>query len=187
MDAGTAGRIERGMERIASTLFAGAVGFAAYALLKPVITEVQLGLLAGGAALMAFLLSGMAMRMIPDRRSSFVPPIFELAGFGAFEPDELLLSTEDRLAPEELLLTDEDRITGAPSSTAEEPLVLDDVLAQMGPNSRVVRLFDRNAMPTPGQLQSRIDNHLGHRRAGPSLDASVALSEALAELRRSLR
>jgi hypothetical protein len=47
-------------------------------------------------------------------------------------------------------------------------------------------LFDRKAMPTPGQLQSRIDRHLGHRQSTPE-DASQALSEALAELRRSLR
>jgi hypothetical protein len=181
MNARTAGRIERGTERIASALFAGAVGFAAYVFLGPVAGEVQLRLLAGGAALAAFLLSGIAMRAAPNRGSSFAPPVFSLADFGAFEPDELLLSAEDRLAPEELLLTEEDRIT-----EAGEPLLLDDVLTKMGPDSRVVRLFDRNSMPTPGQLQSRIDNHIGHRQS-VAPDASEALSEALAELRRSLR
>jgi hypothetical protein len=66
--------------------------------------------------------------------------------------------------------------------------VLDDILAEIGPEARVVRLFDRKAMPTPGQLKSRIDDHIGQAppRAAPS-DASQALSEALAELRRSLR
>ena len=63
--------------------------------------------------------------------------------------------------------------------------VLDDILAELGPDSRVVRLFDRSAMPTPGQLQSRIDAHQS-RSTAPN-DASQQLSEALAQLRRSLR
>jgi hypothetical protein len=79
-----------------------------------------------------------------------------------------------------------------------EPLVLDDILAEIGSDARVVRLFDRNAMPapalTPGQLQSRIADHLadGGPLSAPynppaTNDASQALSAALAELRRSLR
>jgi hypothetical protein len=67
-------------------------------------------------------------------------------------------------------------------------LVLDDILAEIGPDSRVVRLFDRKAMPPPGQLGSRIDSHLDRRAREPAgEDASQALSDALAELRRSLR
>jgi hypothetical protein len=67
-------------------------------------------------------------------------------------------------------------------------LVLDDFLAQIGPGARVVRLFDPKKMPSPGQLKSRIDSHLGQRTPpSQSTDASHALSEALAELRRSLR
>ena len=70
----------------------------------------------------------------------------------------------------------------------EEPLELDDVLAEVGPGARVVRLFDVNAMPTPGELRQRIDRHLG-REAPPaaSPDASQALIEALTQLRQSLR
>jgi hypothetical protein len=42
-------------------------------------------------------------------------------------------------------------------------------------------------MPTPGQLKSRIDRHLQQETSGSrSHDASQALHEALAELRRSL-
>ena len=90
----------------------------------------------------------------------------------------------------ELLLSEADRVG------SDAPLDLNDILEEIGPDSRVVRLFDRKAMaaPTPGQLQSRISEHMkgGTSRsappnlAGPS-DASKALSEALAELRRSLR
>ena len=51
-----------------------------------------------------------------------------------------------------------------------DELLLDDVLANAGPDSRVVRLFDPVAAP----------------RAAPP-DASQALYDALAKLRRSLR
>jgi len=62
------------------------------------------------------------------------------------------------------------------------------VLADVSSDSRVVRLFDPAAMPTPGQLQARIDRHLdGGTSQSPSPDASEALLEALADLRRSLR
>jgi hypothetical protein len=69
----------------------------------------------------------------------------------------------------------------------EEPLLLDDVLAELGPDSRVVNLFDPEAMPTPGQLKSRIDRHIGPGEFAQSADAGQALHEALAELRRSMR
>jgi len=52
----------------------------------------------------------------------------------------------------------------------EDELVLDDILAALNPDSRVVRLFDRDAMAPP--------------RA--AADASQDLHDALAELRRSL-
>jgi len=51
----------------------------------------------------------------------------------------------------------------------EDELVLDDILAVLNSESRVVRLFERDAMPPP---------------AAP--DASQALHDALADLRRSL-
>lgn len=187
MNARMVGRIERGVELIASALFACAVGFAAFVLLQSIAGPLELRLLAGGAALAAFLLSGIAIRAAPNFRASFALIAFDLPQFESFESNELLLSAEDQIASGELLLTDEDRIENRSSRGLGEPLLLDDVLAQMGPDSRVVRLFDRNSMPTPGQLQSKIDNHLGHRRPAATPDASQALSEALAELRRSLR
>jgi hypothetical protein len=65
--------------------------------------------------------------------------------------------------------------------------VLDDILAELGPESRVVRLFDAGQMPTPGQLNARIERHLGEESASTAPpDASQALYDALAELRRSL-
>jgi hypothetical protein len=168
MNARTVGRIEMGVELVASALFAGAVAFAAYTLLETAVAGPQLAILAGAAAAAAFELSSLVMRAGRAAKSSFAAPAFDLPDLEPFESDELLLSEEDRLVP--------------------EPLLLDDVLAEMGPESRVVRLFDRKAMPTAGQLQSQIDDHL-YQRSAPQTppDASQALSDALAELRRSLR
>ena len=68
---------------------------------------------------------------------------------------------------------------------AEDELVLEDILAALGPDSRVVRLFEPGNMPTPAQMKARIDRHLeGDGTAAP--DASQALHDALADLRRSL-
>lgn len=65
-----------------------------------------------------------------------------------------------------------------------EALILDDILASLGPESRVVRLFAPEEMPTAGQLQARIDQHIG---GVSDEDAADALHEALADIRRSLR
>jgi hypothetical protein len=92
----------------------------------------------------------------------------------------------------ELLLTDADRLIEVYPEDSRGAdggeLLLDDVLAVLRPDARVVRLFDVNALPTPGQLQASIDRHLGSSgsRSAPP-DASEALHQALAELRRSLR
>ncbi len=78
-----------------------------------------------------------------------------------------------------------DRLDHSQVADADE-LVLDDVLARLEDFSRVVRLFDRSAMPTPGELKSRIDRHLETPTAAPP-DASQALHDALSQLRRTLR
>lgn len=71
---------------------------------------------------------------------------------------------------------------------AEDALILDDVLDAVGPDSRVVRLFDASAMPSPAELKARVDRYLGQDAAwARSPDASQALVDALTELRRSLR
>jgi hypothetical protein len=73
-------------------------------------------------------------------------------------------------------------------SAHEEPkpevLELDDVLAAIEPESRVVQLFEAN--DTAGEMQARIDRHL---RSSPREvpDATQELHDALAALRRSLR
>jgi hypothetical protein len=74
------------------------------------------------------------------------------------------------------------------SSVHEEPkpevLELDDVLAAIESESRVVQLFEAN--DSAGEMQARIDRHL---RSSPRQvpDATQELHDALAALRRSLR
>jgi hypothetical protein len=76
----------------------------------------------------------------------------------------------------------------APAEIEVEPepeaLLLDDILASMGPDSRVVRLFAPDQMPTAGQLKERIDQHIGGVQDSEAADA---LHQALADIRKALR
>ena len=184
MNAATIERIHSNVEQAAAALFAGAVAFAGFAGLRPVLPPLQLGACAFAAALIAYLMCKKAMATATQRGGELPLSIFDVRELEPFESDELVLTHADRITGE-LVLTDADRVQNAPG---EEPLLLEDALPRPESDSRVVQLFDRKAMPTPGQLQSRIDDHLGHAspRAGQS-DASQALAAALAELRRSLR
>jgi hypothetical protein len=207
MGAGLIVRVESGVERGASALFAAAVSYAAYALSAAAGLQPQFALGTAGAGALAYLPCCRLLAIAGKRTPGFVLPHFPLPDFEFAEAPEELLLTErlalqelllsDRLVPDELLLTDADRA----GSADRAPLVLDDILAGIGPDARVVRLFDRKAMAapalTPGQLQSRIAGHVadGTPPAAPShgpvqsnrSDDSQALSAALAELRRSLR
>ena len=177
MDAGLIEHIETLMERLASALLGAAAGFAVYRWLDLTIDQPRLALCSAGVAALAYLISNLALRSIMPRRDRFAVSPFLLREFDPLEADELILTDADRLETVQV---------------EPEPLVLDDILAEIGPDARVVRLFDRKAMstpmPTPGQLKSRIDDHLGRESAKLKIpDASEALWEALAELRRSLR
>lgn len=153
-------QVERGVDAGAAMLFAAAVGYAVSKL------SIQPAFAAVGAAI-AFVAGFRALRAVQPEAA-----LFELAQFDGRDLELVQV--------EELLLTDADRID-------PPELLLDTALAHFGPDSRVVRLFDPAAMPTPGELKARIDRHLdGSSQAAPA-DASQALYDALAELRRSLR
>jgi len=171
------GRMESFAERGASVVLGGAVAYAAVRLLSGAIPELQLALTAAAVGAISCLLSLRALNAVARRAPQFAVPVFDVRDLEELESDELLLTER---VNHELVLTDADRLPA--------PLELDDILAQIGPDSRVVRLFDRKAMPTPGQLKTQIDSHL-EQAAAPHAqpDASQALSDALAELRRSLR
>jgi hypothetical protein len=206
MNSVRAERIEAGVERIAAALFAGATSYAFYHWMSGLYGEPQLGVFTALAAGVAFLLCTRGLHSIPVEER-FELPAFEVP---AIEPtDELVLEHIDEFRigeprpAEELFLTDADRLQPAESDNlaellltdrlrptereAPDELMLEDILAELGPESRVVRLFDPAAMPTPAQLNARIERHLAEESAPTAPpDASQALYDALAELRRSL-
>jgi hypothetical protein len=164
MDARMASRIEKCVERGASALFAAAVGYSAYGMLATRLERPSLI----AAALASFIVSygacARALASVGIEKPRYLMPIFDVR----------------ELDPE---------VCGEPPKTpvgeAPDTLELDDVLLEIEPDSRVVHLFDPAAMPTPGELEHRIDGHLD-RKTGQIPDAAEALYEALAELRRSL-
>ena len=164
MDTRHVQRIEGIASLAAAAILAAAVGFAVSRLTPSMVTV-------AGAAASALCIALLALRSIAPGDHEFSLGQFAL---GELEFEEL----------DELLLTEADRV----DSAGGDELVLDDILANLSDDSRVVRLFDASAMPTPGQLRARVDRHLGQARAASEApDASAALHEALAELRSSLR
>ena len=170
--AGRVRAIEWALDGAAAAVLAAAVLFAVGKLSSagPALTS------AGGA--ISFMLAFAALRRIDGEARNFDLDQFDLAPVeSSQEPDELLLRLEDRVS-----------LTRGAERLAEEEgeLLLDDILASLTPDSRVVRLFDPASMPTAGELKANIDRHLRSSPGAPS-DASEALHEALSELRRSLR
>ena len=166
MDTRGVQRIEAIVDVAAAAIFAAAVGYAAVRLGWPMAAAAAVA----GASLFA------GERLL--RSVGVGSPAFKIEPFVVQplpEPEDELLLTEVA----ELLLTEQDRLD-------RQLLALEDIRANVEQNSRVVRLFDPAAMPGPGELKERIDRHLG-RAAPASADASQALHDALAELRRSLR
>ena len=171
---------------------AAAAGFAAMMLAPSFGVVPRIALLAGFGAM--FGLAYALMRAVrPETRLLALPDFEEpelqddvLLLVEALGRDELLLDTP-QVDLDELLL-DAPLVEPADLAAVAE-LLLDDPLPAPAPDSRVVQLFAGGRMPTAGQLQQRIDRHLAavERPALVQQDASDALSEALAELRRSLR
>jgi len=195
MGAKLARSIEKNVERIACASLAAAVGYAVYAFSAGELPQPERGVGIAVAAAISFYLSRSSFAALAEKDRDFAVPVFKVEEFETVE-DELVLTAADRVGSAELVLTDSDRLaanelllTDADRVAAEAgPLELDDILAELGPDSRVVRLFDRKAMPTPGQLKAKIDSHLERGKPEPlQSDAAQALSDALAELRRSLR
>ena len=158
MDARTAERIESAADAGAASLLAAAVGYLLYHL---AMSQTALA----GSAAAAFALSFLGLRRIPPSAGDLKP-----------------LAREQAATPVADLLAEADRSL----AHAEDELVLDDILAALNPDSRVVHLFEPHAMPTPAQLQNRIDRHLQGGGSARNQDASQALHDALADLRRSL-
>jgi hypothetical protein len=176
MRAELARRIEKNIQRAASAAFAVAVGYAAYGWLVGFAAQPVLGAETGGAAAFAYLVCSRALNAVQPRGAHVAAPMFNLRAIETVEPAELLLGEEDVYRPE-----------GRSPQATQEPLELDDVLAKIGPDSRIVRLFDPAKMPTPGELKARIDSHLDAQSSDSrSAEAAQALHDALAQLRRNV-
>jgi len=167
MEARHIERFETVVDFAAAAIFAAA---GAYAILRLGWSPVAAALVAG-AMLLA---SSRLLRSI-----SAASPTLALAPFETAPLPEVA-------DVDELILTDGDRLDAGDQSEHVDELVLDDVLAKLEDLSRVVRLFDPSAMPSPGELKGRIDRHLDGASSPPP-DASQALHDALSELRRNLR
>lgn len=170
MRAGWAQSIEASIDRAASGLFAMAVAYASWILLPDAFVTLRRGAAAALVAAAGYALVLRILSAIQPEARRLPVPVFDVREMEPIESDALLLT--ERYEP----------------SASEEPLILDDVLGALAPDSRVVRLFDPAAMPTAGELNNRIRRHLVRGAPpAPSQDASQALHDALAELRRSLR
>jgi len=163
MEARHVQRLESAVDGIAAAVLAVAAGYCGLATGLPPLA-------ATASAVLILLAGWKILGAVAAGPQTFLLPAFDPAPLPAAEPAE------------ELILTDSDRLDH--SQVADE-LVLDDVLARLEDFSRVVRLFDRSAMPTPDELKSRIDRHLETPASAPP-DASQALHDALSQLRRTL-
>ena len=207
MQVETATRIETNVDRTASLLFAMAGGYAAWVALAMRVALLERGAAVVAVAAVMGLMSFRLLRAIGPGEPDLPVPIFHVRDIDEvreIEPQLLRLPApfearnieferpslpapapalgEAEFRPtEELLLTER-------YEPAEEPLLLEDILGEIEADSRVVRLFDPAAMPTPAQLNDRIQRHLVRGAPpAPPHDASQALHDALAELRSSLR
>lgn len=160
--SGAARTIESCADWAAAILLACAVGFALV-----VLTGSPAGSAAGSA--LALLATPLLLRKAGSARKDILLPVFDVPAFEPEVTDELLLTPE--------MMAD-----------AANVLILEDILARLGPESRVVRLFEQPKLPAAGELKADIDRDLRKASEGPNpSDASQALHDALAELRKSLR
>lgn len=163
MSLRTTERIEAAIDGTAAMVFAGAAGFAALRVL-----ESPPPALAGGSV--AFLCAFLLLRTVRPIAPEFAIAGFDLPPVRVSQMAELVLSDSDRFRP----------------ASADE-LLLDDVLSDPEPDSRVVRLFDPAAMPADLPDARRDPRFAGASAVPTPPDASQALHEALAKLRHSLR
>ena len=181
--------VESTLECAAAASFGACVAYSAW-LVAPTVGVNPLLLMLGGGAVGYF---GAIAGVQSVGIGPFSVPGFTIAPIETAEPDELLLTeavaagNPDRFSDEAVLTLEQRWGVNRHAEEEAEVLLLDDMLTQADPDSRVVRLFDPAAIPTPGALRSRIDRHLQDQQTSGYPDAAQALNDALAELRRSLR
>lgn len=135
----------------------------------------QLAIMAASSAVLGGLT---LLRWVKPEPRRFRLPAFDTEA--AFEGPQVLDLTE--------VFVPEQAPIGDLAAEDDDALLLEDRLEEPEPDSRVVQLFAHRPLPTPGELQQRIEAHLSAPRPPLDLgvDASAALRQALGELRRSL-
>jgi hypothetical protein len=151
----------------AAATLGGAVAFAVLQIAAPTV--------ALSAALSAFAVSCRILRAIAAGSPDFTLPAFEVRDYPQAGEEE-----------DELLLTADMAVIAEASPEADE-LLLDEVVVAIEADQRVVQLFPPPEVLTVHQLRNAIDQHLQSRETKVVADASSELSDAIAELRRSLR
>lgn len=191
MQLDSVGTIESGFDRVASTLFALACAYAAFSWLAARLPHPALFAETATAWGLAYLLCLRFLRAVHPRLHKIEVPIFDLREIDPIDSPVLLLTDlleqeyGQRAADENFAVAEP---VGCEVDPGQEPLLLDDILAELGPDSRVVRLFGTGTVPTAGELKTRIDRHLDREASeSQSRDAAQELHEALAKLRRSIR
>lgn len=177
-DALAKGRYDTVLDWLGAGFPAACAGYAALQV-APLVGQPPLAS-AGIASASVFAIAFAVMHAVKPAAITFALPVLD---GDAGDPGELLLDRRWSEVAGELdeLLLDQPLIETRSAELAE--LLLDDALGAPDPDSRVVQLF------APGQLRERIDRHLANARDQQYLapaEAADALTEALAELRRSL-
>src|SRR5690349_1854759 len=129
MKAASAIRIEKTVDGVASALLASAVGYAAYSWLMLRVANPVLALESGAATAVALLLCYRLLTAVQPRARRTPVQVFNVRDIDQMDAEPI--------GEEPLELVDIFQ-----PARAEEPLDLVDILAELGSDSRVVRLFD---------------------------------------------
>jgi hypothetical protein len=237
-------RIETGVDRGASALFAIACGYAAYGWFAHHVAPIRLAAQTLATFVFAYFLAARVLGSVKPEVEKIPIPVFDIRAVDDFEDFERTRSrfhganrvatVEEELEPlvldvpvdefanregpglrlieageavdERLEGSDPEASAAAAESELDQgygpnlaesdrlvslendsdPLLLEDKLVEPTSDSRVVRLFDSAAMPR-GATDDRLEPLPMDALSIEPGDASQALHEALAELRRSLR
>ena len=144
MQAAAITRAEQNVDRAASALFAGACGYAAFTWLGQRTGLPLLGAEAAAAVGAAYLLCFRLLSGVKPAARKAPLSVFDLRSLDDIEPDELLLTeshqptalSDNPFERAEQLLLEHYKAAPVPEAgIEEEPLLLDDILAELAPDS----------------------------------------------------
>lgn len=167
------GRYDSLIDIAAGAVMAGAVGYCLFTGWSP--DDVSI---AGGGGLLAFAGTFGVMRKVAPTttlETESEPIVPEALDFTT-EEDVVDAPVEDE--PE---ADDQSFLKPAPDVPYEGELVLDDIVAELEPQSRVVRLFAPEVESDPAALRARVDRHLAGEAAAEDERALLATKPELSD------